>query len=459
MGPGMCSNHRLASWIGAHPGSTSTSSPDARVLGDEGARGQCDASAAAGRGQQEAPIAADDGRLQVQIALDAAGAAHAQRGRVRNGRQQQRVVTELPGVLYRCLLVEPGGAGDQEHVQREHTSGDEGGVGQAGRDAEGDVGFAQGEGEAHLGEQDLDHDARVALLERSDERGEQGSTELGRGRDPHMAGQGLGTAHGGGGFGEQSQGMASPLAVGAACLGGAHAAATAVQQHDAKTTLQVGDTAADRALALVKRRGSSRDRALVDDLAEGSKVVQVPDACFRFRNSGFQISHLVAPSGNLILEHTPKESPMSSNKARSVSLWIVQILLALAFAAAGTMKALTPLDQLTQSLPWTASMPHLARFIGTCELMASVGLVLPTALRVLPKLTGVAGAALALVMTLALGFHISRGEFAFLPVPLTLGLLAAFVAWGRLKGAPIAPRAYQTSGASRQVPGTRSPSA
>jgi hypothetical protein len=78
--------------------------------------------------------------------------------------------------------------------------------------------------------------------------------------------------------------------------------------------------------------------------------------------------------------------------------------------------------------------------IGVCELLGAVGLILPSATRVLPVLTPVAASALTLVMVLAAGTHFSYGELPVIGVNVVLGGLAAFVAWGRFRRAPIAPR-------------------
>jgi hypothetical protein len=67
-------------------------------------------------------------------------------------------------------------------------------------------------------------------------------------------------------------------------------------------------------------------------------------------------------------------------------------------------------------------------------------MILPSALRIKPVLTPLAGAGLVVIMCLAVLFHLSRGEAAVTPVNLVLGALAAFVAWGRYTRAPIAPR-------------------
>jgi putative oxidoreductase len=62
------------------------------------------------------------------------------------------------------------------------------------------------------------------------------------------------------------------------------------------------------------------------------------------------------------------------------------------------------------------------------------------ATRIQPKLTGWAAVGLGTIMVLALGLHVSRGEWSHVPPVLVLGALAGFVAWGRLKKAPIPPR-------------------
>lgn len=135
----------------------------------------------------------------------------------------------------------------------------------------------------------------------------------------------------------------------------------------------------------------------------------------------------------------PSSSP--SSKGLSIALWIVQGLLAAAFLMAGTLKTTTPIAELATRLPWTGQVPAaLVRFIGASELAAGLGLILPSVTRIRPKLTPAAALGLLLIMVLAAGFHLSRGEAQVLPINLVIGGLAAFVAWGRLRKAPIAPR-------------------
>jgi uncharacterized membrane protein YphA (DoxX/SURF4 family) len=131
----------------------------------------------------------------------------------------------------------------------------------------------------------------------------------------------------------------------------------------------------------------------------------------------------------------------SGSTALHVTLWLAQLLLALAFGMAGIMKSTQPVAELAVAMSWTGDVPAgLVRFIGASELAAALGLVLPAATRIRPLLTPLAAIGLAIVMVLASLFHISRGEWFALPLNLVLGSLAAFVAWGRLRKVPIFPR-------------------
>jgi putative oxidoreductase len=120
---------------------------------------------------------------------------------------------------------------------------------------------------------------------------------------------------------------------------------------------------------------------------------------------------------------------------------MVQILLAVAFGIAGSMKMTQPIAALAANMIWPGDVPAaLVRFIGACEVLGAIGLVLPGATRVKPGLTPLAAAGLLGVMLAAVPFHISRGEWALVPINVVLGALAAFVGWGRSRKAPLAPR-------------------
>jgi uncharacterized membrane protein YphA (DoxX/SURF4 family) len=122
----------------------------------------------------------------------------------------------------------------------------------------------------------------------------------------------------------------------------------------------------------------------------------------------------------------------------NIALWIVQVLLAAAFLLAGAMKAFRPIDSLAPNMGWVKVVtPLLVRLIGVAELLGGIGLLVPALTGIDPWLTPLAAAALALVMVLALIFHIARGEMNRLAPSGILGILAAFAAYGRFVLVPL----------------------
>lgn len=134
-------------------------------------------------------------------------------------------------------------------------------------------------------------------------------------------------------------------------------------------------------------------------------------------------------------------APAAPAKALHVGLWVVQGLLAFAFTGAGAMKATQPIDALAAQMAWVPYFPEpMIRFIGVSELAGAAGLILPSALRIAPRLTPVAAALLVVTMVSAAATHVVIGEPAAAAPSVVLGTLAAVVAWGRWKAAPIAAR-------------------
>ncbi|MDP4503354.1 DoxX family protein [Nonomuraea sp. NBC_00507] len=117
----------------------------------------------------------------------------------------------------------------------------------------------------------------------------------------------------------------------------------------------------------------------------------------------------------------------------NVALWIVAGLLALLFLAAGLMKISQPKEKLAASgLAWTEDFSAGAvKAIGTLELLAAIGLILPAALGIVPVLTPLAAAGLVVVMIGAAVTHARRKEPQMIVANVVLLALAAFVAWGR----------------------------
>jgi putative oxidoreductase len=123
----------------------------------------------------------------------------------------------------------------------------------------------------------------------------------------------------------------------------------------------------------------------------------------------------------------------------SIVLWILQVLLALLFAAAGISKLRLSQTALAQSAPELSTLPLLfIRFIGVTELLAAIGLIVPAATRIAPALTAAAAAGLVLLMTSASVFNAAHRKYAQIGLTVLLLLLAAVVVYGRLVLAPIA---------------------
>jgi hypothetical protein len=115
------------------------------------------------------------------------------------------------------------------------------------------------------------------------------------------------------------------------------------------------------------------------------------------------------------------------------ALWIVQGLLAALFLFAGGMKLVLPLEQLTGPV----SLPGpLMRFIGVAEVLGAIGLILPGLLRIRPGLTPLAAAGLVIIMIGATVITLVAGEVVAALISAVVGLLCAFVAYGRWRLAP-----------------------
>lgn len=119
-------------------------------------------------------------------------------------------------------------------------------------------------------------------------------------------------------------------------------------------------------------------------------------------------------------------------------LWVAQVLLALGMASAGVIKLISDDATLTTFYPIFPAL--FIRFIGVCEILGAIGVVVPAALRIRPELTPLAAAGLAIIMGGAVISTIAMGAASMIASPLILFLLAVFVAYGRWKLAPITSR-------------------
>jgi hypothetical protein len=118
-------------------------------------------------------------------------------------------------------------------------------------------------------------------------------------------------------------------------------------------------------------------------------------------------------------------------------LWIVQVLLAALYLFGGGVKLVLP----PEAMQGPIELPILfLRFIGVCEVLGALGLILPGLLRIRPGLTPLAAAGLVIIMIGATAITALGGDVATALIPLAAGLLAAFIAYGRWRLAPLRGR-------------------
>jgi uncharacterized membrane protein len=117
-------------------------------------------------------------------------------------------------------------------------------------------------------------------------------------------------------------------------------------------------------------------------------------------------------------------------------LWVAQVLLALAFFGAGFDQAFVYEDA-GRRMAWVAALrKRLAVILGALEMLGAVGLIVPAWTGIMPWLTATAALALAVLMGLAVAYHVTRREIPQIAFSATFGLVAAFVAIGRFVIAP-----------------------
>jgi len=119
------------------------------------------------------------------------------------------------------------------------------------------------------------------------------------------------------------------------------------------------------------------------------------------------------------------------------ALWIVQGLLALLFLFTGGLKLVLPLEMLTGQ---TALPSLFVLFLGVAEVLGAIGLILPGLLGIRPGLTPLAACGLVIIMigatVLTVAGVVPGGGVAGALIPLVVGLLSAFVAYGRWRLVP-----------------------
>ena len=120
----------------------------------------------------------------------------------------------------------------------------------------------------------------------------------------------------------------------------------------------------------------------------------------------------------------------------NILLWIIQVLLALLFIFAGATKFVMPVEEMNRQAP--VVLPGLfLHFIGVCEILGGLGLILPALLRIKPGLTPLAAAGLAIITLGATVITMKGGAIAMAVFPFVVCLLSLFVAYGRWRVAPV----------------------
>ena len=116
-------------------------------------------------------------------------------------------------------------------------------------------------------------------------------------------------------------------------------------------------------------------------------------------------------------------------------LWTLQILLAVLFAFAGTMKFV--MDPAQMAPPGSPVSATFLRFIGVCECLGAIGLIVPQLTGIRPQLTPLAAIGLIVIMIGAVTITLMTQPAALAILPLVAGMLLCVLAYGRLQSRTI----------------------
>ena len=121
----------------------------------------------------------------------------------------------------------------------------------------------------------------------------------------------------------------------------------------------------------------------------------------------------------------------------NILLWVLQSLAALLYGASGVMKVFM-FDKVSEGVPSFGAMPRPAwKALGILELICAVGLIVPSALHSQPMLTVAAAAVLTMESLVFVWVHVKYREITPIIMSGVLGLLMAFIAYGRMVLRPI----------------------
>jgi len=121
----------------------------------------------------------------------------------------------------------------------------------------------------------------------------------------------------------------------------------------------------------------------------------------------------------------------------NILLWVLQALSALLFGASGVMKVFL-FDKVSEGVPSFGALPRPAwKALGILELACTVGLIVPAALHWHPVLTVVAAALLTIESIVFVWVHLKYREISPIVMSAVLGLIMAFIVYGRMVLNPI----------------------
>ena len=121
----------------------------------------------------------------------------------------------------------------------------------------------------------------------------------------------------------------------------------------------------------------------------------------------------------------------------NVLLWVLQVLAALLYGASGVMKVFM-FDTIREGVQSFGALPREAWMtLGILELVCAVGLILPAALHWKPALTVLAASILALESLVFVWVHVQYREIPPIIMSGSLGLIMAFIAFGRMVLKPV----------------------
>lgn len=115
----------------------------------------------------------------------------------------------------------------------------------------------------------------------------------------------------------------------------------------------------------------------------------------------------------------------------NILLWVLQVLAALLYGASGVMKVFM-FDQISGEVPSFGALPRdLWMALGIVEFICAIGLIVPAALHKQSRLTVLAATVLAVESLVFVAVHVKYGEIPSIALSVVLGLVMAFVAYGR----------------------------